>query len=61
MADKWETARYLLNISKVIPDTEYRPMYIGIVKRACRHVFLYLEYVDFSHQIYIRWKTNIMA
>ncbi|MCP8308923.1 MAG: hypothetical protein H3Z54_09560 [archaeon] len=47
MADKWESARYLLNIGKVMPDTEYRPMYHGVVKRKIRPVFLYPEYVDF--------------
>ncbi|MGQ9469155.1 MAG: hypothetical protein ACUVTD_04935 [Nitrososphaerales archaeon] len=47
MADKWETARYLLNISKVTSGIEYRPMYHGVVERAIKPVFLYPEYVDF--------------
>ncbi len=47
MADKWEAARYMLNIGKAIPDTEYRPMYYTIVKGKKRPVFLYPEYVDF--------------
>lgn len=47
MGDKWETARYVLNIGRSVPDTEYRPMYYGIIRRARRPVFLYPEYVNF--------------
>ncbi|MGQ9469931.1 MAG: hypothetical protein ACUVTD_08990 [Nitrososphaerales archaeon] len=47
MADKWEEARYVLNVSRTLPDTEYRPMYKGIAKGRLRPVFFYPKYVDF--------------
>jgi len=60
MADKLETAQYILNIGRpTIPDTEWRPMYIGIIKRDEKTLTPILLYEEYATTIPTKYATTI--